>query len=115
MIKAANLFLGLSLVLAPVPALLAQAPGTDLTIARDEAVMRQANRIKLREKLIAAAAARDRRDLATAAKLYDEAWELVQSIGPGVEQEAAMVQEGLAEVRLELARIAQRRGDYREA
>jgi general secretion pathway protein D len=115
MIKAAHLYLGLSLVVAPVPALLAQSAGEDLGIASNEAVYRQANRVKLREKLVAAATARDRQDLATAAKLYDDAWELVGSIGPGVEQEARMTQLGLGTVRLELARTAQRRGDYREA
>ena len=70
MIKAAHLSLGLYLALVPAPALLAQAESSapDLSIANTEAVMRQANRIKLREKLTAAAATQQRRDLATAAR-----------------------------------------------
>ncbi len=91
----------------------AQAPAQDTAVS--EAVYRQANRIKLRQKLTDALVAQQRRDLATAAKLYDDAWVLVQSIGAGVDAEASQTKEGLAAVRLEMGRSAQNRGDLREA
>ncbi|HPU57632.1 MAG TPA: hypothetical protein PLH97_15340, partial [Verrucomicrobiota bacterium] len=113
MIKAAfrtlccsTLFLG-TVLLAP-----AQSTPSD---AVQEAVMRQANHIALRETLVEADAAEKRGDLRRAATLYDEAWNLAVSVGPGAEKESALTVAGLKRVRLELARIAQRRGDYREA
>src|SRR3954466_4578668 len=115
MIKAATFPLGLSLLLAAAPAAFSQAPGSDANAAINEAIHRQADRITLRQRLVDAAAARDRRDLPTAAKLYDEAWDLVQRSGPGVEVEADQVRAGLADVRLELARAAQHRNDLRDA
>src|ERR1035441_6087703 len=52
---------------------------------------------------------------AAAAKLYEDAWDLVQKIGSGVDAEREQATAGLASVRLELARAAQRKGDYAEA
>ncbi|HWQ91154.1 MAG TPA: hypothetical protein VN673_05750, partial [Clostridia bacterium] len=113
MIKAATIPLGLILLLT-VPVLsFAQQQAQESAV--NEAVYRQANRITLRQKLVAAQAALDRRDLPAAAKLYDDAWELVLKVGTGVEAEASQVKTGLATARLELASRAQRRGDYREA
>jgi type II secretory pathway component GspD/PulD (secretin)/tetratricopeptide (TPR) repeat protein len=100
-------------MLTAVPASKAQTPPQETAV--NEAVYRQANRITLRQKLADAQAAQERRALPTAAKLYDEAWELVQSIGSGVDAERDQAIAGLAAVRLELARAAQRKGDYREA
>src|SRR5215831_7371667 len=103
--KAANLLLGLTLLLAPATVSRAQAPAQETAV--NEAVMRQANRVALRQKLADASAAQQRRDLANAAKLYDDSWSLVQSIGvANVEAEAAQARAGLAAVRLELARAA---------
>ena len=110
MIKAA--IIASCLLLAAVPASFSQ---NEINTATDEAVRRQANIILLREKLIAANAALARNDLQNAAKLYDGAWELITSIGPGVEPEAAQTKSGIAAARLPLATAAQRRGDYREA
>src|SRR6516164_9053768 len=111
--KAVTLPLGLTLLLATTTISLAQAPQDS---AVNEAVMRQANRIVLRQRLADARSAEDRHDLPTAAKLYDDAWTLVLNIGiNNVEAEAATARAGLANVRLELARAAQHRGDYREA
>jgi general secretion pathway protein D len=91
-----------------------QVPAQESAV--NEAVMRQANRITLRQRLADARGAEDRHDLATAAKLYDDAWTLVVSIGVNnVEAEAATARAGLAATRLELARAAQHRNDYREA
>jgi Flp pilus assembly secretin CpaC/tetratricopeptide (TPR) repeat protein len=82
----------------------------------DEAVHRQANRIKLRQTLVDAKAAQERGELATAARMYDDAWRLVQNIGyNNVEAEALQTRAGLAATRLELARSAMRRSEYKEA
>ena len=113
MMKAATLSLALTLLLAAAPAADAQTPPQEAAV--NEAVYRQANRITLRQKLADARAAQDRRALSSAAKLYDDAWELVQKIGSGVEAERDQTIAGLAAVRLELARAAQRPGDYKEA
>jgi general secretion pathway protein D len=112
--KAATLPLGLTLLLATVTVSHAQSPAQETAV--NEAIMRQANRIALRQKLADAYAAQQRNDLPNAAKLYDDAWALVQNIGVGnVEAEAAQARAGLASVRLELARAAQHRSDYRDA
>jgi general secretion pathway protein D len=113
MIKAVSFSLGLTLLLAAAPAFGAQTQPQEAAV--NEAVYRQANRITLRQKLVDARAAQDRRALASAAKLYDDAWDLVQKIGSGVDAERDQTVAGLAAVRLELARAAQHRGDYKEA
>ena len=114
MIKAVTLPLGLSLFLATLPAAYAQA-APDQELAVKEAVYRQANRLNLQNTLMAAHDAQERGELAAAAKLYDDAWDLVQKVGAGVDKETQLTRAGLAAVRLELARSAQRRGDLREA
>ena len=114
MMKAVTLPLGLTLLMASLTLSYGQVPPQESAV--NEAVMRQANRIALRQRLADARAAEDRHDLANAAKLYDDAWTLVLSIGiNNVEAEAQTARAGLATVRLELARAAQRRGDAREA
>jgi len=114
MMKAASLPLALSLFLATAAVSYAQAPATETAV--NEAVIRQANRIALRQKLGDALGAQTRHDLPTAAKLYDDSWELVQKIGyVNVEPEADQARAGLAAVRLELAREAQRASNYKAA
>ena len=113
MMKAATFSLALTLLLAAAPAADAQTQPQEAAV--NEAVYRQANRITLRQRLSEARAAQDRRDLPAAAKLYIAAWELVQKIGSGVDSERDQTIAGLAAVRLELARTAQRRSDYKEA
>jgi type II secretory pathway component GspD/PulD (secretin)/tetratricopeptide (TPR) repeat protein len=98
MMKAATLPLALVILFATPPLFSAESPSQEMAV--NEAVYRQANHIALRQKLADAWAAQDRRALPTAAKLYDEAWDLVQKI---------------ASVRLELARTAQSHGNYKEA
>jgi len=113
MIKAATLPLGLFILLATFDVSRAQvSPGQT---AVDEVIRRDAARIILRERLVAAQAAVDRHDLPTAATLYDDAWRLVQSIGAGVDDEREQTRAGLAMVRLELATVAQRRNDLAAA
>jgi general secretion pathway protein D len=114
MTKAATLTVGLSLLLSATAVSYAQAPAQESAV--NEAVVRQAQRIQLRQKLEEAASAQQRGDLPSAAKLYDKSWDLVQGIGyNNVEAEAAQARSGLAAVRLELARQAQSKGDYRGA
>jgi tetratricopeptide (TPR) repeat protein len=113
MIKAASIPLTLSLLCVAVTDSFSQAPPQEA--ATNEAIYRQANRITLRQRLLEAQAAQQRGDYPTAAKLYDVAWDLLTRIGSGVEAEAEQTRAGLATVRLELARSAQRRGDLREA
>ena len=113
MMKAVTLPLALTLLLTAVPVSEAQTPPQETAI--NEAVYRQANHITLRQKLVDARAAQDRAALATAAKLYDDAWDLAQKIGSGVDAEREQTVAGLSVVRLELARAAAKHGDYKEA
>jgi type II secretory pathway component GspD/PulD (secretin)/tetratricopeptide (TPR) repeat protein len=113
MMKTATLLLALTFLLTATPPLAAQTSPQET--AANEAVYRQANHIALRQKLVDARAAQDRRAPAKAAKLYDDAWDLVQKIGSGVDAEREQTVAGLAAVRLELARAAQQKGDYKEA
>ena len=84
-------------------------------IAVNEAVLRQANTIVLRQKLMEAKNAAAHGDLPAAAKFYEDAYSLVQQIGSGIDEETAQTVSGLVSMRLELARQAQRQGDLREA
>ena len=85
MMKVVTLPLALIVLLAAAPASNAQTQPQDAAV--NEAVYRQANRIALRQKLADARAAQERRALPSAAKLYDDAWDLVQKIGSGVDAE----------------------------
>jgi general secretion pathway protein D len=108
-----------TLVILLIAATLVPAPvamGVEADAAINEAVRRDANKILLRQKLAEANEAVARRDLASAAKLYDAAVELVGQIGANnCEVEAEQAVRGFAGVRLQLAEAARRRGDYREA
>ena len=105
MMKPASLSLALLLILTAVPAVFGQTKPQDTAV--NEAVYRQANVILLRQKLTDARAAQERGALPTAAKMYDEAWALVQKIGSGVDAEREQTAAGLATVRLNLAKAAQ--------
>jgi hypothetical protein len=105
MIKAA--ILSSFLLLAATLPGLAQPSGQATAV--DEGIRRQYNTVKLRDKLKQADAALARNDLVNAAKLYDGAWDLITSIGTGVDAEAAHTRAGIAEARMPLAIAAQRR------
>ena len=83
----------------------------------EEQVRRQEKAVVLRNTIKSAHAASDQRDLATAAKLYEEAWQLSEELGRAVDVEAERndAANGLSESRLALAVAAQHAGDYREA
>src|SRR5436190_4359688 len=111
----AKTLLTLSLLLAGVAASFAQPPGSG-SPAVDEGIRRQAAKKELRDVLVQADATQRRHDLQQAAKLYDAAWDKVVYVGePQVSMEAEVTKAGLASVRLELARAAQRRGQLLEA
>jgi hypothetical protein len=79
MTKAA-IYFGLALVLASTS--IAKAQNTDVDAAVNQAVYREANLILLRQKLDEGQEAVARRDLVSAAKIYDAAVGLVEQIGP---------------------------------
>ena len=113
MTKAALLFFGLAaLVALPVAA---PAQDDPTAIAVNEAVLRQANTIVLRQKLVEARRVAQLGETAAAAKLYQESCELAQQIGSGIDAESAQAVNGLATARLTLARDAQAHGDLRDA
>jgi tetratricopeptide (TPR) repeat protein len=113
MTKAAPFSLGLILLLAATAPGLAQTSPADTAV--NEAVLRQANTIILRQKLMDAKNTALRGDLPGAAKLYEDAYTLVEQIGSGIDAEKAQTISGLASTRLALARQAQRQDDLHEA
>ena len=110
-------------VLFPIPLILvlatavspAQTSTSYQSTAVANAVMRQADTIDLRHKLDQANAALQQKDLVAAAKLYEEAWTLVQQIGSGIPEETAQTKAGLVYVHMELAREAEREGNLHDA
>ena len=113
MIKSAHLYLGLAVLLA-FPAIL-PAQDNNASAAVNEAVLRQAKTIELRQKLADAAATAQRNDVIGAAKLYQEAVTLADEIGSGIEPETQQAIAGLSATDMALARDAQSRADYAEA
>ena len=113
MTKAAIIFFSLAALLALPATVPAQDNST--AIAVNEAVLRQANTIVLRQKLAAARSANLAGDTVASAKLYQESCELVSQIGSGIDAEAAQAMNGLASTRLTLARADQTHGDLRDA
>ena len=113
MIKAPTLRLCFALLAAATFGAAAQTAPTEAAI--DEAVRRQAETIVLRGKLVEAQGAEARKDLAGAAKLYEDAYALVQRIGAGIEAETEQTVRGLSAIRMTLAREAAKRGDLDEA
>src|SRR5438105_13674132 len=89
------------LVLASGSLAVAQAPApvTPLGTAEDQAVRRQYDRTQSREKLDQARDAETRKDLPLAAKLYDDAWSLADTVGPLADAERQMAAAGIASVR----------------
>ncbi len=114
MIKAVSVSLGLILILAG-PAVLPAQTNSPANMAVTEAVLRQANTILLRQKLLQARDAVAHGDLVVAAQLYEDAYALVQQIGSGIPDETSQTVSGLVSVRLELAREAQDAGDLQAA
>ncbi|MCZ7634991.1 MAG: hypothetical protein M5U12_02340 [Verrucomicrobia bacterium] len=103
-----------AVLLVAVPSVQAQASAAQ--IAAEEAVRRQDMTISLRKTLQDAQAARTKGDLALAARLYEEAWLLVQRIGDAsIEKERQATVTGFSETYLILARRSYASADYEEA
>src|ERR1700749_211155 len=99
--KTAYLYIGLAMLLAIPTALRAQ--DNDAALAINQAVLDQAKTKELREKLADAAAAEQRNDIAGAAKIYQEANELVKEIGStGIDPERRATLAGLSRTCLAL-------------
>lgn len=113
MTKAVYFFMCAATVLATVSTVSAQLDPTETAV--NEAVRRQADTIVLRQRLMDARQAMAEGKPAVAAKLYEDAYSLVRRIGTGVDAEAAETVAGLVSVRVDLAKNAQRRQDYKEA
>jgi tetratricopeptide (TPR) repeat protein len=113
MTKVVSISLGFMLTLAAVCVAPAQSSPTDTAV--NEAVLRQANTILLRQKLADASNAAARGDLNGAAKFYEDAYQLVAKIGSGIDAEKAQTIAGLTSTRMQLARNAQQQGDLRGA
>ena len=113
MTKAAYLSIGLIVLSGTVVIGRAQSTATDTAIK--QAVQREADRVTLRQKIAEAQAAEARKDIPAAAKLYEEAYKLVLGIGNNIDAEKSATISGYASIQLELARAAQKNGDYHEA
>lgn len=95
---------------AQVAAAQQSADSTELAVTK--AIKNQADTITLRQKIVEARNAEARGNLDEAARLYDNAYSLAQTIGSGIDVEMADTIAGLARVRMSLARRAQANGDY---
>ncbi len=100
---------------APAPVAPAVSADTAAALAAQQAVKNQADAIELQNKLVDAQATLQRGDVVSAAKLYQDCYNLSQQIGPGIPQLAQQAVEGLTTTCMALAKDAQSRGDYREA
>jgi len=116
MIKVVSTSLILIVLFGTSSRILAQdAAAAASQIAEQEAVRRQAKIIQLRSTLADAQELQARGELATASKKYEEAWDLVQSVGVNIDREKAETIQGLSDVRLQLAKKAEAKGDLAEA
>ena len=114
MIKAALILFGIAAIIY-MPGSARAQDNAAISAADSEAVMRQANTLVLRQKLADAKGEAQRGDIVGAAKLYQEACALAESIGSGIPEETTEAVAGLTSTRLALARDAQARGDLRDA
>src|SRR5262245_14648683 len=114
MTKAASRYLGLAFFLAT--AAMAWSQTSPEQTAINVAIRRQAATIELGNKLTEADEAVARRDLPAAATLFEAAQTLVNEIGDTdkIASERERTRQGLLYTHLELARLAQRRGDLLE-
>ncbi len=113
MTKTNLLTLGLAALLSFPSILSAQDNPTSAAV--NEAVLRQAKTIELRQKLADAKTVALHGNVVGAAKLYQECCTLVGQVGSGIDSESAQAIAGLTKTRLALARDAQSRGDLHEA
>ncbi len=114
MIRSALTKFSFALLLALLPVAVAQQ--TPAQTAEEESVRREENAILLRKVLKDAREDQKKGDLGSAAKLYEEAWALVQKIGDaGIEKERKETVAGFCAVYYELAKKSVTRAQYGEA
>ncbi len=92
-----------------------QSAGTAIDEATKESIRRQASKVDVRAKLAKAQDALKAGKHAEAARLSEEALQLLKGINSGVESELAAATSSLAASRLQLAQQAQRGGNLLEA
>lgn len=92
-----------------------QSAGTAIDEATKESIRRQASKVDVRAKLAKAQDALKAGKNAEAARLSEEALQLLKGINSGVESELAASTSSLAVARLQLAQQAQRGGNLLEA
>ena len=116
MTRAATLTLRFVLLLAlTMPALAQEVSSADTDAAVREAVRRQAFTVELRQKLGEAGLAEQRKDVVTASKLFESAYELCQKIGSGIDVETKATIAGIVRTRIQLAQRSQEHEDYPDA
>src|SRR5579859_4411223 len=104
MTKAASILLGFAALVFLPGAVPAQDNNAAVSAADSEAVLRQAHRIDLRQKLADARAAEQRGEIVDAAKLYQESCNLAANIGvDSIPEETGQAMAGLTTTRLRLA------------
>ena len=113
MTKTVLLPLSLVFLLAAATSSTAQTSAVD--DANRQAVLRQANRIVLDQKLVNAQKAFQAGQITEAANLYQESAELALQIGSGIDLESTQALTGLAKTRLMIARQAQQSRNFSEA
>ncbi|MCX6895875.1 MAG: hypothetical protein NTZ16_10335 [Verrucomicrobia bacterium] len=97
------------------PAFAQDEPANAPATAVQEAVRRQARTVELRQTLIEAGHAEQRKDLAGAFKFYQTAYKFTQEIGSGIDAETRAAVAGVSRVSYAIAQEAQGRGDYKAA
>lgn len=118
MIRSALTKFSFALLLALLPAAVAQqTPAqTPAQTAEEESVRREENAILLRKVLKDARDDQKKGDLGSSAKLYEEAWTLVQRIGDaGIEKERKETVAGFCAVYHDLAKKSMTRAQYGDA
>lgn len=113
MIKAATTTLSFLLLCGAASPLFGQQ--TPAQVAGEEAVRRQADTLQLKKVLAEAHRAQAKLDFTRAAQLYEDAYNLVQKVGVGIDRERQDTIGGMATVRLQLAEEARKRSDFTEA
>ena len=87
------------------------AQSTPAELAEREALQREEQKLMLRSQLNEAQSAQGQKHWEEAARLCEEAYDLTQKVGAGVESETQQAVMGIATTRLKLATLAEAHGD----
>lgn len=99
------------LLCATLPCLWAQTPAQ---LLQEEAARRDEKAIYLRQTLDSAEILLGQQDYPAAAKVYEQAWDLVEQLGAAAASERDRARVGFVEARMALAAAAKKNRDYRE-